>query len=454
MYHLARARQASGDAGATADYRTLIRRWPNSTLAPRAKLALARMLAGELEYHPARQVLDDLLTKHPQHAAAGPAYLLRATLREKLGIYAGAIEDVDAFLATEPSQSARSDALYVRGLAQAALERFDDARQTYEALLKDNPNYQSADRVLYELAWATRNSDAGDGTDQFRQLAERFPESPLAAECWYRVGEAQYAAGDAAAATQSFASAEARATDDAIREKAVHKLAWSHYEQGDFDQAAAGFRRQLEKYPAGELATDARLMVAETHFKQENYEQALAEFNAVLDGDVANQSLRAVSLLHAGQAAGQLKDWPRSLELLDRCAKDHPDTPIMDDVRYEKGWALYNLGRMDEAAELFTDVAGRDRSVLGARARFMAGEVEFANKDYDAAVRTYFKVAYGYGNENAPEPFHHWQAEAMFEAARCLEQTGRESSAHDLYRELVKRFPDSEKASHARNQLQ
>lgn len=453
-FHLARAHQATGDEAAAAEYRKLIRRWPQSLLVPRAMLALARMQAGRLEYDAARETLDTLLQKYPQHAAAAPAYLLRATLREKLGIYAGGIEDVDAFLNTEPSREAKSDALYIRGLCQAALGQHAEARTAFQSILNDDPKYKSADRVMYELAWETENSDAGDATAVFRQLAERFPESPLAAECWYRVGEAQSNAGDAQAAVASFALAESKTGDADLREKAIHKLAWSHFQTGDYVRADAQFQRQLDDFPDGELATDARLMIAESKFKRENYKDALAVFTSALDGEGTNQSLQAISLLHAGQAAGQLQQWEQSLKLLDRCAAEHADAEFIDDVRYEKGWALYNLSRMDEAGKLFEEVAGRDRFVLGARARFMAGEVQFAKKAYDDAVRTFFKVAYGYGNEKAPEPFHHWQSEAMFEAARCLEQTGRTTSAQRLYRELVERFPESEKAALARNELQ
>jgi TolA-binding protein len=114
---------------------------------------------------------------------------------------------------------------------------------------------------------------------------------------------------------------------------------------------------------------------------------------------------------------------------------------------------MYNLGRLDEAQPLFEQIANRNQSVLGARSQFMIGEVHFGEKRYDAAVRMFFRVFDGYGGEQALPEFHHWQAEAMFEAARCLEQTGRTKSAHKLYRELVERFPNSEKVPHAQNKL-
>jgi cellulose synthase operon protein C len=69
-------------------------------------------------------------------------------------------------------------------------------------------------------------------------------------------------------------------------------------------------------------------------------------------------------------------------------------------------------------------------------------------------VRTFFKVAYGYGDAEAPEPYRTWQAESLYEAARCLERTDRTESAQKLYEELLARFPTSTHAVDARTALQ
>jgi TolA-binding protein len=122
----------------------------------------------------------------------------------------------------------------------------------------------------------------------------------------------------------------------------------------------------------------------------------------------------------------------------------------MAEIRFERGWAWYHQQQWESAVREFEAVAEGCTNVLGARAQFMLGEVQFARRQYDDAVRTFFQVAYGYGDADAPPAFHRWQAEALFEAARCLEQTHRLDSARQLYKELVERFPDSTKATHAR----
>ena len=129
---------------------------------------------------------------------------MRANVLHKLDKPAAVLKDVDRFLKTRPARDAMSSALYLRGLAEARLKQYDHAEQTYRSILKQHPKFAAADQVLYELAWAQHDSGQGDATATFHQLAENHPTSPLAAECWYRVGESQYAADQAQAALHSF----------------------------------------------------------------------------------------------------------------------------------------------------------------------------------------------------------------------------------------------------------
>ncbi len=50
----------------------------------------------------------------------------------------------------------------------------------------------------------------------------------------------------------------------------------------------------------------------------------------------------------------------------------------------------------------------------------MLGELQFADKQFDDAIRTFFKVAYGYGHPDSPDQYRSWQADALFEACALL----------------------------------
>ncbi len=56
-----------------------------------------------------------------------------------------------------------------------------------------SPNYAAADKVTYELAWACKSvpEDAkkAEAVAAFAELASKYPDSPLAAEANFHVGE-------------------------------------------------------------------------------------------------------------------------------------------------------------------------------------------------------------------------------------------------------------------------
>ncbi len=62
----------------------------------------------------------------------------------------------------------------------------------------------------------------------------------------------------------------------------------------------------------------------------------------------------------------------------------------------------------------------------------MQGEIEMGRKNYADAVRIFYRVAFGHGYPDAPPEYHPWQAAAMFDAARSLEQLGKTDAARKL----------------------
>jgi TolA-binding protein len=194
-------------------------------------------------------------------------------------------------------------------------------------------------------------------------------------------------------------------------------------------------------------------MIGESLFKQEQYEAAFAALQKALGMKLSSPDFSALALLHAGQAAGQTKRWDESLKLLARLAKDYPDSPHVVEAMYEQGWAKQNLNQLDEALKLYEAVTDKSDAPIGARARFMMGEVLFTQGNHKEAVRNFFKVLYGYGDTQAAAPYKLWQANAAYEAARCFEVLKSAEQAKKLYNELLTKYPDSDKAAAAKDRL-
>ena len=465
-FRLAEYRRAAGDyKAATTQYDLVISKWPQSNLVPHALFGRGWSRLREQDYAAAETSLTALISDHADHPLAAQARSARAICRQRLGRYRPGIEDVNAFVKSKPALKDRVDALYVRALCEVGLEDFQAAEGTLKAVLADSPHYADADKVRYELAWSLKalKRDA-EAAETFAKLAASYPESRLAAEAHYHVAEHQYEQRAFTEAIHSYTQCKYKALKGELSEKIIYKLGWSHFQLEQHEPALAAFQELVATYPDGGLAGDGRFMKAECSFKLEQYEVALAGYLEAQNMPAPSKDVEVLILLHGGQSAAQLKKWRQSLELLARIPRKFPDSAYLAEAHYEQGWATQNLGELTAALKLYRLASDRSRSEVGARARFMMGEIYFEQKAYAPAVQQFQRVMYGYGGTSAPADIKRWQAKSAYEAGRCAEvqiahatdvqQRSRWiAGAKKYYGEVIQRHATSDLADEAAKRL-
>jgi TolA-binding protein len=446
-YRLGEYLYAGGDLRASAEqYEQVVRRWPQGALAPHALHGLAWTRLGLGDCPAAIQAANTLVERSGQ----GPEKLVdraryaRGLARQQLGQLQPAVDDLKAFLKGKPGDD-RSDACYALALCQVGLKKYADAAATLEGLLKEDPKYTAADKVLYELAWAEKSQGkAAQAAAVFRRLAEQHPASPLAAESLYHAGEYDYQRGEYLAAGKAYHAAMQKAAKSPLGEKAAHRLGWAYWRMNDFENARASFYYQRNTWPDGPLAADATFLDAECLLEQKKYDEALKLYAEVKKP--TGKDFALLTLLHAGQAAGHLQRWAESLQWLDRAAEQFPQSALLPEVLFEQAWAKQNLGEPDEAMRRYQQVIAKSDGQLAARAQFMIGQIQVDQRKHAEAVKSFYKVAYGYSSAK-------WQSEAMYAAGQALETLKNVPQAVKQYRELVEKFPKSEKAAAARQRI-
>ncbi len=438
---------AAGDYRAAGEtYQSLLGRWPQSPLAPQA---LHEMGCSQLNLQDAKgaeQTLSTFLEKYPKHALAPRAHYARAMACQQLQKLAPAAEDLRAVLAASPAGPEKADARYLLGLCQMGLRQYAAAATTLEALLDETPKYAAADNAQYQLAWALRlGGKEAASARAFDKFAANFPNSPLAVEANEYVGDFAYQNRDYAAAATAYYLATQKASGTERGERTAYRLGWSYYQQADYDRAERTFHYEIQVYPKGRLTQDAAFMAAESLFKQGKYEAAISAYAQVRNP--SSPESRVLSVLHAAQAAGKLKDWPKGLDLLLGAQKQFSDSRLLPEILYEQGNALRNLGRLDQAIAAYQATIARSAGEAAARSQLGIGRVQIEQKHYDRAAESFLKVTYGYS-------FPELQADAAFQAAHCYETLGKKAQALGLYHELIERFPQSEQSPLAKKRLE
>jgi TolA-binding protein len=508
---LVRAQRETGDkAGALVSAERLVAEFPNARNADVAwyRLGQARQDAGKHDEaiqafgksralkpkgsraawsllssgwcHEARGRLDDaikawteLVDAYPDSTATVPALLARADVRHRKADFQGGLADARAVIARkEAGQPIDADAIpearLLEGLCLTGLKQHAEAAAAFKRLLDAQPDGAGADRAMFELGAALMLAGRGDdATATFTTFVKRFPESTHAADAWFELGEQAWNAGRYAEAATAYRAAIERAEaaakagkanasrNAALLEQARHKLGWTLVSRGDHAAAAQAFAEQLARHPDGPLAADAQAMRGESLFKAGKPAEAAAAFQAALADPkrLPSAELRGLAVVRGAEALASQEKWSESLAMADRFVAAEPTSPQAPQARYAAAWARQNLGRLDEALAGYRAVADAGRTEIAARARLMEGEVFFEQGNHKEAIKAFFKVAYGFGEKQAPTAFHPWQAQATFEAARCFEVLEQPDKARGLYAELVERYPDSPQTAAAKKRL-
>ncbi len=446
---------------AEAEYRLVVEKWPASSLVPYALRGLGWALFDQKEFAAAEEAFNTLVEKYPDQRLKLRSLYARGLARHHLGKFNEAAADLQAFLAAGGIELVeKSDARYVLGLSLVGQKKPAEAVATFRALLSEDPKYAVADKVYYELAWALKSAgQEKESVEAFAELIKQCPESPYVAEGQFCVGEAAYKDGKFQAAATAYAAALEKAGKSDLGEKSAHKLGWAYYRLDSAAEAQQAFSYQRATWPKGPLAADAAFMEAECLFKQKKYGEALTAYERVKD--TSSKDFQVLTLLHSAQALDTLalamlrpdqenqrkETWQKGLALLDRLVKESPDTAYLPEALYERGWALQNLGRFDEAMGEYQQVLAKSNAEPAARAQFMIGQIQFQQKKHAEAVKSFYLVLYGY-------PYPQWQADAAFEAAKCFEALHKKSQAVKQYQELIEKFPQSDKVTAAKSRIE
>jgi TolA-binding protein len=469
-FRLGQARQAAGnDAAAIEAYADVIRRAPDGPRAA-ASLTATGWCAERLGKLPeALAAWTQVIDRFPTGAAATSALLGRADVQQRTGDAAGGLADAERLLARHADGTAPlpprslAEARLVAGICLTAVGRPATAVSVLDQLLAEAPDFPAADRVLWERGLAALAADdpavRATATASFERLIAEHPRSSRRADAWLEVGEIAFQEERYAAAADAYEAAVAAADGQAVGlvEQARHKLGWVHAIRGDHAAAAQAFGAQVAAAPEGPWAADGQALLGQSLFELGRMDEAGRALGAALadPGRLSSDELRGVTLVRASEVAARAERWEESLALADRCVALLPGgaeagTGTAARARYAAAWARQNLGQLEAALVGFRGLADASTTPLAARARLMEGEVLFEQGRHEEAIRSFFKAAYATGEGADYRP---WQAQAVFEAARCFEVLRQTDQARGLYAEVLEKHPESPHVAAARKRL-
>jgi TolA-binding protein len=447
------AQEKDGRDEAIQRFKEVVEKHADGKFAAAARYGLASAYFAKEQYDEAKAALDALLSSEAEPEISARGRYLRGLVAQRKKEFSAAVEDLEQFLNESPDEGSESGARYALALCRIGLKQYEQAAQEITVLLQKKPEFALADKAYYELGHAlAEQNKAEDSAKAFRTLAETFPKSTLAAECWFHVGryheqksestdDKDAKSTELAAAADAFSQGVPLAKEADLKEKLQYKLGDMRFRQGDFAEASKVLLAQTNEHANGELVGPARYLAAESLLRLEDYRQAKPLFEQVVNAKV--EEYLAEALFGAGKCAAAIDDWPSSEKHFSALVSQHADFPQIAEARYGHAVALHKQNRLAEALPLYEQVTKETETEVAAKARFMIGEIAFAQKKYEDAVVNYLEVAVGY-------PYKEWQAMAQYETGRCFIELGDKAKAIAALQVVVEKHPDHPQAENAK----
>ncbi len=469
---------------AIALYAEIRENYAESEFADRAhyKIAWSLFLKGEEET--ARAEIERFLDAHPQSQFAGEASFLLASLLTKQKNYEDAFDLYRLIAEKYRDSEFGAEALFKQGEMLEALGRDQEAARIFEQFAKAYPDHvlteqamlRIADKeflqasfgdaiekyrqildtatepavhqeMLYRMAITYHNMQKfQESADTFAQILEAFPEGPHVAEAHLRIADYLVREGnEPVKAIESYSQAYQIAPKGPFAGRALKGLALARYETKDYASATDLFFRLVTEFPDAGLNEKTYLWTAKELFDAKKYDESATVLQALLQAMPGYASPNRVQfkIAECRELAGKTEE---ALGLYQSIVEGAPKSTEAVESYYRMGALYETMNQPDKAFEMYQQAANTNTGDTAARARFRIGEIQQGKGEFEAAARSYMRVAILFLHEElSPESL--WRAGQCYEQANALEQ------AKKAYIEAVEEFPESEQAAKARERL-
>lgn len=385
------------------------------------------------------------------------------------GLFDLAEEEYRAFLSANPRHEKAPLAQYGLGVALFRRSQYKEAVEALTPLrVLGDFEFGAETRLILGHAHKAMGDAAAAGRD-FKELVERYPQSPLAEQALVGWQESLYAIADYAAVRTVAEKFRAAYPQSAQRERVDLIDAMAAFASAQWPEAKAALERFLKSHKESSSAAQATLLLAQTLDQLGEQKEAVRRYrDGVKGGDatqVADAMLGLGSLLQRTSAAEEAAD------VLRRFVETYKDHPERARAEFYLGLAFLDLKRWDDAKAAFNAVAAvggdlaDDAAYWSAKSDFKADRFAQAAEGMVAALGAFpqsplkpemaYDAAVALARADRPAeaveaikrfmaiaPDHSLAPEALRLAASLAHQQGRYEASAGFCRQFLERFAD------------
>ena len=332
-----------------------------------------------------------------------------------------------------------------------------DADAIYERISKLFPNASDRDALLERWAFANVEAKNYERADEiFDLLLTEFPEGERADNARYQLAESELVThGNIDKARKAFDELQKDTkVSESVQQAAVTQLIRIAVEARDYKATQEMTAAALKRFPDSPYNDEIELHQAETELYLRNTKLARSQLEELRNrlapaiGDGHPTALRA-ELLWAEMLLAE-KDYAALTKHVNEFRKTYPTLDVATEMLDVTGRAWKNQAEFEKARQDFQQVIDHPRLgrlPIAASSQFMIAETWFFENEYKKALDGYLVVKIKF--KSLPV----WQQRALYQIGQCDEALENWDKAAESYRELLKKYPESDYAESAQKRL-
>jgi len=443
-----------------------------------ADFKLAINLYNDGLYDLAAEQLRQFIAAYPSTDQGIEARYYLGLAQQKLGRYAEARLTFQTFALTYQNNPRAPEAWWHVGESFAAEGNHREAALAYERVKAFHPKSKQAPQALVEAgrSFALAGSPE-DARRVLRMVLQEYGASPAAleartllAQVYFEEGNFELAQSELRRVIDGDPSAEARA-------QALLVLANVYQAMGRSDQALGAYSEITTSYKKTSALQGAYLNLGRLQGKLGMYDEAVSNLRKALEetSTLDSAQLRDGTIDLADAYAAK-KDYRAALAVYERYLKQHPTGSRNAEVEWKYALAAHRAGQYERSSQLCRRLARPDaperiqHQALLLLARNAEAEKNFAQAAdlygafadratqspsapqallrqgelLDSDVGDHRRAATAFELISSRYPTSPLVDDALFAAARSLEELSDFDPALQLYRELATRYPSSD----------
>lgn len=343
------------------------------------------------------------------------------------------------FLRGYPEHPFAAKALVQRAVACQQLKNYAGALADYNTVIEDHRGAKEREAALQQKALILGQQEDGRGmADAFRTLLKDYPKTDAAGQAHFYIGRAAFDAKDYAAALPAFESAR-RADPKEYGNRASLLIILCDFQLKDKGKLAIETDAYTKSGAQPALPAEVLFWLGSQEYEDKDF--AAAERHLAIAAD-SKTNKTPETWLRLARARLNLQRWDGAIESSRKYLEGAGSEPAPRAVGLlVQAEAQLGAAKYDDAQKSVEETMRlQPEGALNGKARLLAGRVQFARGEYEAAAKSFMSVAVLYDDPDLTP-------EALRQAAASFEKAGKPAEAIKASEELKSRFPRFSSAS-------